>query len=63
MKQEFKPNPLEDVLDSLYMRLEVESLSHISSEDNLKLLASIIWYLEDLKDIKKNNRSSNDIQR
>lgn len=61
MKQEFKPNPLEDVLDSLYMRLEVESLSHISSEDNLKLLASIIWYLEDLKDIKKNNRSSNDI--
>lgn len=61
MKQEFKPNPLEDVLDSLYMRLEIESLSHISSEDNLKLLASIIWYLEDLKDIKKNNRSSNDI--
>lgn len=61
MKQEFKPNPLEDVLDSLYMRLEVESLSHMSSEDNLKLLASIIWYLEDLKDIKKNNRSSNDI--
>lgn len=61
MKQEFKPNPLEDILDSLYMRLEVESLSHISSEDNLKLLASIIWYLEDLKDIKKNNRSSNDI--
>ena len=61
MKQEFKPNPLEDVLDSLYMRLEVESISHMSSEDNLKLLASIIWYLEDLKDNKKNNRSSNDI--
>lgn len=60
MKQEFKPNPLEDVLDSLYMKLEVESISHISSEANLKLLASIIWYLEDLKDIKK-NRSSNDI--
>ncbi len=61
MKQKFKPKPLEDVLDSLYMRLEVESISHMSSEDNLKLLASIIWYLEDLKDIKKNNRSSNDI--
>ena len=61
MKQEFKPKPLEDVLDSLYMRLEVESLSQMSSKDNLKLLASIIWYLEDLKDIKKNNRSSNDI--
>ena len=61
MKQEFKPKPLEDVLDSLYMRLEVESLSHMSSKDNLKLLASIIWYLEDLKEIKKNNRSSNDI--
>lgn len=59
MKQEFKPNPLEDVLDSLYMKLEIESISHISSEDNLKLLASIIWYLEDLKE--KNNRSSNDI--
>lgn len=62
MKQEeFKPNPLEDVLDSLYMRLEVESISRMSSKDNLKLLASIIWYLEDLKDIKKNNGSSNDI--
>ena len=51
-KPEFKPKPLEDVLDSLYMKFEVESICRISSSDNLKLLASIIWYLEDLKEIK-----------
>ena len=49
---EFKPKPLEDVLDTLYMKLEVESICCISSRDNLKLLASVIWYLEDLKEIK-----------
>lgn len=49
---EFKPKPLEDVLDALYMRLEVESMCCISSRDTLKLLASVIWYLEDLKEIK-----------
>ena len=49
---EFKPKPLEDVLDALYIKLEVESMCHISSRDTLKLLASVIWYLEDLKEIK-----------
>ena len=49
---EFRPKPLEDVLDALYMRFEVESMCHISSSDYLKLLASVIWYLEDLKEIK-----------
>ena len=49
---EFKPKPLEDVLDALYMKFEVESMCHISSRDYLKLLASVIWYLEDLKEIK-----------
>lgn len=51
-KPEFKPKPLEDVLDALYMRFEVESMCHISSSDYLKLLASAIWHLEDLKEIK-----------
>lgn len=50
--KEFKPKPLEEVLDALYMKLEVESICHISSRDYLKLLASVIWYLEDLKEIK-----------
>ena len=49
---EFKPKPLEEVLDSLYMKFEVESMCRISSSDYLKLLASVIWYLEDLKEIK-----------
>lgn len=49
--KEFKPKPLEDVLDALYMRFEVERMCCISSSD-LKLLASVIWYLEDLKEIK-----------
>ena len=49
---EFKPKPLEEVLDSLYMKFEVESMCHISSRDYLKLLASVIWHLEDLKEIK-----------
>jgi len=49
---EFKPKPLEDVLDALYMKLEVESICRMSSSDTLKLLASVIWYLEDLKEIK-----------
>lgn len=51
-KPEFKPKPLEDVIDSLYMKFEVESICHMSSNDYLKLLASVIWYLEDLKEIK-----------
>lgn len=51
-KPEFKPKPLEDVIDALYMRFEVESMCHISSSDYLKLLASTLWYLEDLKEIK-----------
>lgn len=51
-KSEFKPKPLEDVLDALYMRFEVESMCRISSSDYLKLLASTLWYLEDLKEIK-----------
>lgn len=51
-KEEFKPKPLEEVLDALYMRFEVESMCHISSSDYLKLLASTIWHLEDLKEIK-----------
>lgn len=51
-KPEFKPKPLEDVLDALYMKFEVESVCHISSSNYLKLLASVIWYLEDLKEIK-----------
>lgn len=49
---EFKPKPLEEVLDALYMKFEVESICHISSSSNLKLLASIIWYLEDLREIR-----------
>lgn len=49
---EFKPKPLEEVLDALYMKLEVESICRMSSSDTLKLLASVIWYLEDLKEIK-----------
>lgn len=48
----FKPKPLEEVLDALYMKFEVESMCHISSSDTLKLLASAIWYLEDLKEIR-----------
>lgn len=48
----FKPKPLEEVLDALYMKLEVESICRMSSSDTLKLLASVIWYLEDLKEIK-----------
>ena len=51
-KPEFKPKPLEEVLDSLYMKFEVESICRMSSSDYLKLLASVIWYLEDLKEIK-----------
>lgn len=51
-KPEFKPKPLEDVIDALYMRFEVESMCRISSSDYLKLLASTLWYLEDLKEIK-----------
>ena len=51
-KPEFKPKPLEEVLDSLYMKFEVESICRMSSSDTLKLLASVIWYLEDLKEIK-----------
>ena len=47
-KPEFKPKPLEEVLDSLYMKFEVESMCHISSRDYLKLLASVIMHLEDL---------------
>lgn len=50
-KPEFKPKPLEDVIDALYMRFEVERMCCISSSD-LKLLASTLWYLEDLKEIK-----------
>ena len=49
----FKPKPLEEVLDALYMKFEVESIiCRMSSSDTLKLLASVIWYLEDLKEIK-----------
>lgn len=56
--KEFKPKPLEEVLDALYMKFEVESMCRISSSDYLKLLASAIWYLEDLKEIKdKLNKS------
>lgn len=51
-KPEFKPKPLKDVIDALYMRFEVESMCRISSSDYLKLLASTLWYLEDLKEIK-----------
>ena len=51
-KPEFKPKPLEDVLDALYMKFEVESICRMSSSNTLKLLASAIWYLEDLKEIK-----------
>ena len=50
--KEFRPKPLEDVLDALYMKFEVESMCRISSSNYLKLLASVIWYLEDLKEIK-----------
>lgn len=57
-KPEFKPKPLEDVIDALYMRFEVESMCRISSSDYLKLLASVLWHLEDLKEIKdKLNKS------
>ena len=51
-KPEFKPKPLEDVLDALYMKFEVESICRMSSSNTLKLLASVIWHLEDLKEIK-----------
>lgn len=51
-KEEFKPKPLEEVLDALYMKFEVESICRMSSSNTLKLLASAIWYLEDLKEIR-----------
>ena len=34
------------------MKFEVESICRMSSSNTLKLLASAIWYLEDLKEIK-----------
>lgn len=51
-KEEFEPKPLEEVLDTLYMKFEVESICRMSSSSTLKLLASAIWYLEDLKEIR-----------
>ena len=56
---EFKPKPLEEVLDALYMKFEVESMCCISSRDTLKLLASVIWYLEDLREIKDKLNENN----
>lgn len=50
--KEFKPKPLEEVLDALYMKFEVESICRMASSNTLKLLASTIWYLEDLKEIR-----------
>ena len=38
----FKPKPLEEVLDALYMKFEVESICRMSSSNTLKLLASAI---------------------
>lgn len=55
MNEEVKPIPLDKLLDNLYFKMEVESFCMMHSSDHLKILASTIYYLEELKNGSKGN--------
>ena len=51
--KEFKPIPLDKLIDSLYFKLEVEAHAGIHAQSYMETLLSIIYYLEDYKKVKK----------
>lgn len=55
MSEEVKPIPLDKLLDNLHFKMEVESFCRMHSNDHLKILASTIYYLEELKNGSKGN--------
>lgn len=55
MNEGVKPIPLDKLLDNLYFKMEVESFCRMHSSEHLKILASTIYYLEELKNGSKRN--------
>lgn len=55
MNEKVKPIPLDKLLDNLHFKMEVESFCKMHSNDHLKILASTIYYLEELKNGSKRN--------
>lgn len=56
MNEEVKPIPLDKLLDNLHFKMEVESFCMMHSADHLKILASTIYYLEELKKLKNGSK-------
>ena len=50
--EKVKPMPLDKLLGKLCFKMEVESICKMHSSDHLKILASTIYYLEKLKELK-----------
>lgn len=55
-KKKFEPIPVDTILDSLYFQYQVATLTNMKSADDLRKLASTIYYLEELKELKNGSK-------
>lgn len=63
MNEKVKSIPLDKLLDNLHFKMEVESLCRMHSSDHLKILASTIYYLEKLKELKNGSKGNGKVSK
>ena len=56
MNEKFKPIPLGRLIDSLNLQFQVGSIAGLKSPDELKRLASTIYWLDKLKELKNGSK-------
>lgn len=62
-KKKFEPIPVDTILDSLYFQYQVATLTNMKSADDLRKLASTIYYLEELKELKNGSKRNGKVSK
>lgn len=63
MNKEFKPIPLEAILDKLYFQLQMASLTGMKSPEDVRRLTSTIYYLEELRKLKNGSKRNGKVSK
>ena len=62
-EEKFKPIPLGKLIDSLNLQFQVGSIAGLKSPDELKRLASTLYWLEKLKELKRGSKRNGKVSK
>ena len=63
MNEKYKPIPLGKLIDSLNLQFQVCSITGLKSPDELKRLASTIYWLDKLKELKNGSKRNGKVSK